>query len=588
MIELPAALASWKPALAAFAPDLAVALAPFVDRIALAIGSLSTTSKAGVGEPDGYGGLTRRGSYERLVGSEWLLAQELPDEFLRRAGAGEHLFVEIAARVPAGGRRCVALFDAGPMQLGGPRIGHLATLIALSQRAERAATRFAWGILQQPDADPVEDVTEASVLRLLHGRTSEIASSEHVDRWREKLALTASDDVWIVGDGSLAESRGSRIAVHESIEVGARRVSIAVKRRDGRAAEVILDLPAHDDCARLLRDPFTVITAMPRSASQLGSAPSSNPVYGQDGRRVVVRLRDGGVACMPVPSSPRQTPGTPTIFRPREGEVVVAAGSHGKKLAVVTVDPSDRVVVLRSIGKMGGVRAEKRFGPLPDDIKMPVAGAELGQCIRVGRGLIGAEFVLCTDGERQLFHLSADDPVWGPHVEALTLQDTRPRYIAAGGNPRRRRIWQWESDLFKPVGPSFDLLSSPAAFFGWGGTQWREIIALQEANGWHVGYCDPKDKWRGRQLHPSAGDRVVGVTSSGVDGCLVLLDEDRRRLSLVSFNTSKVLQSSSDIAHVTVSDRRPELAYVTVAGELVVVHTRSGETLLRFCPEPTS
>jgi hypothetical protein len=589
MIELPPALASWKPALAAFAPDLAVALAPFVDRIALAVGPLSTTSTAGAGDPDGYGGLARRGSYERLVGSEWLLAQELPDEFLRRAGAGEHLFIEIARRVPAGGRRCVALFDAGPMQLGGPRIGQLATLIALSERAERAATRFAWGILQHPDADPIEDVTEASILRLLRGRTSEMASSEHVDRWRERLALSASDDVWIVGDGSLAESAGSRIGVHESIEVGARRVSISVNRRDGRAADVILDLPAHDDCARLLRDPFTVVTATPQRAAQLGSAPSSNPVYGQDGRRIIVRLRDGGVACLPVPSSPRQTPATPTIFRPPDGEVVVAAGSHGKKLAVVTIDPTDRIVVLRSIGKMGGVGAAKRFGPLPDDIKLPVAGDELGQCIRVGRGLIGAELVLCTDGERQLFHLSAEEPVWGPHVEALALRGTRLRYIAVGGNPRRRRIWEWESDLFKPVGPSLDLVDSPAAFFGWGATHWSEIIALQEAKGWHVGYCDLKGNWRGRRLHPGAGDRVVGVTPSGVDGCLALLDEDRRQLSLVSLNTSKVLpQSSSDITHVTISDRRPELVYVTVAGELVVVHTRSGEALLRFCPEPTS
>ena len=51
---------------------------------------------AGDGEPDGYDGIASRGIYERLVTSEWLLADEEPDEFDRRAAMGEHTFTRLA------------------------------------------------------------------------------------------------------------------------------------------------------------------------------------------------------------------------------------------------------------------------------------------------------------------------------------------------------------------------------------------------------------------------------------------------------------------------------------------------------------
>ena len=61
------------------------------------------------GELRGYDGLTRRGSPERLLISEWLLATEAPDEFVRRAAFNEQAFLRPAFRQPQGGRRAVAL-----------------------------------------------------------------------------------------------------------------------------------------------------------------------------------------------------------------------------------------------------------------------------------------------------------------------------------------------------------------------------------------------------------------------------------------------------------------------------------------------
>ena len=186
MSELPPELARWESELAALPPELARALAPWVGRLAVAIGPWSDARGRGDGEPDGVGALSRRGSYERLLASEWLLADELPDEFLRRAASSEHLFLATVRRAPSGSRRCVALFDAGPSQLGAPRIAHLALLIVLARRARDAGARFSWGVLQSSPA--LRENSDASAIRaLLDARSVREAAREDLDGWRDHL-----------------------------------------------------------------------------------------------------------------------------------------------------------------------------------------------------------------------------------------------------------------------------------------------------------------------------------------------------------------------------------------------------------------
>lgn len=115
MIDLPGGLASWAPQLAVLPSDLALALAPWVGRIALAVGSLAASQSQRSGEPDGYSGLSRRGSYERLVTAEWGVADLFPDEFLRRAAAGEHLFLDLARSEPHGAMRSTTLKAVVPV-----------------------------------------------------------------------------------------------------------------------------------------------------------------------------------------------------------------------------------------------------------------------------------------------------------------------------------------------------------------------------------------------------------------------------------------------------------------------------------------
>src|SRR5207249_6830439 len=121
-------------------------------------------------------------------------AGEAPDEFTRRAAMGEHAFLQVARREPAGARVSVALFDGGPNQLGAPRLVHLAALIVLARRAEVAGAPFAWGVAQQPAGPLFTTVTGATLMRLLDARGPYEGRDVDLEVWRRRLAGTKQAD----------------------------------------------------------------------------------------------------------------------------------------------------------------------------------------------------------------------------------------------------------------------------------------------------------------------------------------------------------------------------------------------------------
>ncbi|MBK9969772.1 MAG: hypothetical protein IPP16_03195 [Acidimicrobiaceae bacterium] len=70
------------------------------------------------------------------------MADEMPEEFLRRITQGEAGYYEVATIEATASGRLVVLFDAGPDQLGAARIGHLATILLLWRKAERAGVQL--------------------------------------------------------------------------------------------------------------------------------------------------------------------------------------------------------------------------------------------------------------------------------------------------------------------------------------------------------------------------------------------------------------------------------------------------------------
>ncbi len=366
-MTLPPALLPWEPELEAFPPDLVLSLAPWLPRLAMAFGPLRTTPRFGIGEPDGLSGLSRRGSYERLLLSEWALAEALPDEFLRRAAMKEHVFLELARHEPAGSTRSLVLLDAGPEQLGAPRIFHLAALLVLARRAKEAHAELRWAVLQSED-EPWADVNEHSILALLAARSPREANAADLERWAEGLFLRADrrcDDLWLIGGQRtlrLGERhRPSSVWVQESNERRPQRLYARIQPQGLPERSLELPLPEPNAAVRLLRNPFEVPKAPPaRAAPPLLAATA--PLFDPSGRRFFFRS-DGGVTMFSVPSSP--TTPIPRSFGARGG-TVVGVGTHRGEVILAT-HHEDQLSLLRYTAKgRFGSPARRVLGPFKE------------------------------------------------------------------------------------------------------------------------------------------------------------------------------------------------------------------------------
>lgn len=348
-VTLPRALSPWARSLALFPEELSLALAPLLARLGVLIGPAGRTSGA-AGEPDGYDGVARRGTYERLLGTEWLLLAEAPEEFLRRATAGEHSFLKMAHRPPPGGRSSAVLFDAGPDQLGSPRILHLAALIVLAARIEALGGSLLWGALQQ-DTDSLQtEIGRRSIRELLEARSRRPAGPGDVERWLGDARVAGASERWLVGAGDLrppgTERVTSALVVSDVLLPGVRRLHVSVLAAGATAPrEVELDLPDERACVRLLRDPFDGMRSRGRPAAERAARvdPDGGMVFSVNGRRLFLRGDDGQLLSFVVVNSANAPVPPPGVFEPPAGQSVIAAGVEPRKGRTVAVCAGEKV-----------------------------------------------------------------------------------------------------------------------------------------------------------------------------------------------------------------------------------------------------
>ena len=199
--ELPRPLQPWRDWLGWFDAELAQQVGEMVLRLSDLVGKTPSAGRAGPPEPDGLGDLRSRGPYERLLATEWLLADEIPDEFLRRAAASEHLFLAPRLRAARVERSVVAIFDCGPRALGAPRLAHIAAWILLARLAGEHGGTLRWGVLQAPgELHPADAPTQLGAL--MRARRFEPGSAAHATQWRAALAqLPGADarEAWWIG-----------------------------------------------------------------------------------------------------------------------------------------------------------------------------------------------------------------------------------------------------------------------------------------------------------------------------------------------------------------------------------------------------
>lgn len=350
---LPQALRPWESVLSLFPEEVALTLGDMVRSLSIAIGPFRTESPAGDGEPDGFDGLTRKGTPERLLLTEWGLSSVAPEEFLRKMAMNEASYLKIARTDPAKPRWTVLLFDAGPTQLGAPRLAHIAAWVLFAQRATRAKAKLRWGVLQRPAGEWREDLTQQALRTMLAHRSGFRLTSTHLESWL-KHPDCETNDLWVVTDDqSTADTHNSRISwLRVSENYTSETPSLIARCQSAGKAERRVELPIPEQrmSVRLIRDPFETNKPTPTRANT--PVAKSRLLFCDNGRRVIYVSNTPSVIVQPFGNSPRAPAGKPCIWPIPPDENIASVFWRMGRLYVISGTKNTPCVT--EVGKRGG------------------------------------------------------------------------------------------------------------------------------------------------------------------------------------------------------------------------------------------
>jgi hypothetical protein len=379
--ELPPGLQGWGPSLGFLTVEAALHLGPPVRRLDALIRRLDAT-EALTGEPDGFGGLSRRGEPERMLLSEWLLADELPMEFMRRAAAAELLHLRPVTRRPHGRGRVAVVADTGPDQLGASRLVQLAALIVLHRRAAARRSELVLGLAGTSPGTWREGDMPRLYEAWRAGHRADLPDPATLPEWLAGAA--AGEEVWVLAGPRFAAGAAGhpRLLTIREAEWGEAGVTgVDVRLRDQR---VRLRVPGGPVSVQALRG-----AALRRrdTAGLVGNVRLGGPMlFPSNDRRLVLRgERVQELLVATIPASPG-----------REGRVrthrfsapVVAAAAAGRRLVALVRD--GRAFRVRVVGKPLDDVAEIAFSLPEEDVGPPPldGSAPLGTLLQYRGGLL--------------------------------------------------------------------------------------------------------------------------------------------------------------------------------------------------------
>lgn len=587
---LPRVLGRWRAELAGFPLDLANALAGPLGLLARWIGHGPTSTEVEGGEPSGYHGLSRRGPYERLVASEWLFADELPEEFDRRAAMSEHLFLELAFRERRSDGRLVALLDPGPQQLGQPRIGQLAALIVLSERARALGVGFAWASLQHRTDTLCEAINASFHRRFLAAASLRATTEDDCAAWHESLFATGDRDpqaprdaVWMIGGSELApwarSFEASRLSFRDA-NSGELEVEYAAPKRPVRRA--VLPMPPPEVGVRLLRELATpevpTRAALEKGPLRLALQPESGLSLSLDGRRLILRHAHGGILAVHIPDMPKQAPGKTRHFSSFDNDALVAVELQGRRLLVIT----RTVDTLRVHGPTGTSASKFWEVPLGPETTLQLSKVFVLPCwsnlhFSASKPRIafvddlGAAWIASTQavrpvepGKRVLVHSVR------PGFSTLSLVFEAPRSFRVVsdlfGAPREFSSGEVESDTPRAVG-------------GCG----LVAVGVEASRArWHVSTLSGFNL----QLNVVYGRVVAVAPSTESEVGLLVLEQDQRTFSFISLRQSRRLFLAPErVLSVATCAARSIVAIQTESNACLVYRLPQGDVLTRVEPE---
>jgi len=572
VITLPRHLAPWAAPLALFPEEIALVLGPMVTRLAGLVGGWPS-DRAPEGSPNGYDGIGRRGPYDRLLATEWLLLEELPDEFLRRAVAGEHFFLQQAHQASAAARRSVVLFDAGPEQLGAPRIAHLALLIVLVQRAVQNGASLSWGVLQEPSSVLRTGLTKAELRGLLGARCARPVLSEDIDRWVAAVGAPAPSELWFVGAEQLgvqARSRkASALVVTDVMEPGApRRVRVtAASPHTAHVREAVLDVPPGPAAVALMRDPFASDFAV-RQTTSVQFDLRSNIIFSPDGRRLHMRGANGALVTFHIPNSPRGKPSRPSVFAQPPGHSIIAVGQTNGKRRTLVVSQQDNTLAVFTLSRRGRVAARAAFYTAEGE-RLPFI---TGDAPLRPLGVLADKFCFI-DAVGNLVVLDKGK---------FRLMDARPAVasrVVNGGfvyvrfrddspNVRVARLDASGEIELKSVGVEVPAIPDARYYFGAVGL--ANLVAYSPS----LSRCAIFHNLQASEVAVPETHSVVGMverSSPNPQPWLIAIDGSRTRIEALALGGRETLvTTAAPLAFVAASEAAPVVAFLTQAGELGV------------------
>lgn len=580
MTGLAPELAPWAALLAGMRPRFQRALGEYLRHLAPAFSVFSAPRHAAAGEPDGLDGLARRGSYERLLMSEWLLADEAPDEFLRRAANGEHAFFTLRQRDPREARSCAVLVDAGPDQLGAPQLVHFAVLTLMARRAEDARAELRWGLLQDP-ATEIRAFSQDTARSLLAARYARDPRPDDLAAWAWLVDdAPRPDEVWLIGGPTVArllcDRPVNRVVVGEVLAQHERALAVTVAPAHAPRREVRLGRPSIADETMLLRDPFASEERRDRAAIPSRRGPTltvdraSPLVFRDNGIGIFVGLADGRWCLRKVKGALRRG-GRDRFVTPTPGARIVALGWRSKSVLRAELD-SDGALWLRGGDSLRYTRRPARSFPLASDAVAAALGEARGPGeLHVSPGLGEQVSFVCG---RQLWRVGEDNAVAREPGRLLTSV-----VYQQGG------AWLVDGDdgaqLFRVHGEGAPSSSRP-----FGVARAASEWALAGPMGW------PRDvavAWRAAadrvainikaetfSVPVDSSERLVGAVSRRPTPYAleaITLDRGDTALSFVSATERhEVPTDGSRILRVAVSPEAPVVAWLTEEGELGAFH----------------
>lgn len=586
--SLPPALHAWRAWLDWFDMDIAAMLGDLLLRLDPLLGRGAVQAQGGAAEPDGIDDLRQRGPYERLLLTEWALADAVPDEFLRRAANNEHLFLAPRLVTRKTDSQIVAIFDAGPAQWGAPRLVHVAMWILLARRAQAVNARFTWGLVQVPGV--LHDADSPEMIRcLLKARTHDVADAEHWQAWRNVFASdkNPAGERWLLAARTSSEQGFSHVASCRRGFDDRLHVAVSTKQMRRRVA---LELPPARQAESLLSgDFFTTAHGAVHRKIQGKLSLRQPPLISTSGQYVAVPLlgENCAVVLKVQPMSQRKQ-AAPRYSRWSSGSDLLAGVLSEKHFGGVIADAHHLY-----FWQMHGFRAVPR--PQADELAVIPGYGRWPRCMWLKEGGKTHRFIMLDQAGRLVSWTNAtatpgrigvSHVLVGKNVVAMVQADAQ-RIVYVEYESGQLLVRMMHRDGRISLVTQLPFRSRPNSVMVAGRVskgEWKGALCVEESREKNDGQRQgvyrlyrgrPQDGFKECELANAAGRKLLGLVpnlKSRDEYLLLALCADRRTLVGVGERGSETIyQSVSDIMSATVSSDGERVALINLDGQLVVL-----------------